>query len=63
MPNTKTIATQEELLAALQACITTGHADCMNEVNNPAEAMRQRLYEINEIARAAIAQALGTDGG
>ena len=57
--NARLIAAAPELLAALRECITSEGAACFGDMDNHPEWMQRRLYAISDIARAAIAKALG----
>lgn len=55
--NARLIAAAPELLEALQLCITSEGAACFGDIRKHQEWMQRRLYEISDIARAAIAKA------
>jgi len=55
----KRICALPDLLEALQDCITDDGASCI--VTHNVAYMIRRFHAINEIARAAIAKAEGTD--
>lgn len=57
--NARLIAAAPELLEALDDCITNENATCI--VQNDAAYMIRRLKAINQICRAAIAKATGTE--
>lgn len=53
------LAAAPKMLAALDACITSGGAACFSDMRSHPERMQTRLYAVSATARAAIAEAKG----
>ena len=47
----------DDLVAALESCLTSEGAACFGDMKNHPEWMQRRLYAISDIARAALAKA------